>query len=113
MLLLQLLNNNNKDVSLSLNPSKCKAMFFTRSRSPLLYPYKIANTRIETVSTYKYIGVTISKDLNWFPHVSNIISSCNKTLGFLRRHLPNTPPHVKLIVYKYLVRPKLEFASAI
>ena len=96
-----------------LNPSKCKAMSVTRSRSPLLYPYKIVSTPIESVSTYKYLGVTISKDLNWFPHVSNIISSSNKTLGFLRRHLRSSPPHVKLIAYKSLIRPKLEYASAI
>ena len=35
----------------------------------------------------KYIGVTISTDINWKQHVENITKSANKALGFLRRNL--------------------------
>ena len=38
------------------------------------------------VEKIKYLGVTITNDLNG-THVSNICTKANRTLGFLRRNL--------------------------
>ena len=61
----------------------------------------------------KYLGVTISKDLKWNTHVSNVCTNANKTLGFLRRILSPCPKDVKETAYKGLVLPILEYASPI
>ena len=58
----------------------------------------------------KYLGVTISKDLKWNTHVSNV---CTKTLRFLRRNLSSCTQDVKETAYKGLVQPILEYASPV
>lgn len=98
---------------MTLNVNKCKTMSFTRSNNPLMFPYTINSLPLELTNSYKYLGVTVTSDLIWRTHVQNIISSSNKTLGFLKRHLKSAPMQVRLLAYTSLVRPKLEYASAI
>lgn len=98
---------------MTLNVNKCKSMSFTRSHNPRRFAYTINNLVLESTNTYKYLGVTVSNDLIWRTHVHNIISASNKTLGFLKRHLRNAPNHVRLLAYTSLVRPKLDYASAV
>ena len=61
----------------------------------------------------RYLGVTVSKDLKWNSHVSNVCTKANRTLGFLRRNLSSCPKDVKEMAYKGLVRPILEYAKLI
>ena len=38
---------------------------------------------LENVESIKYLGVTITKDLKWNTHNSNVCTSANRTHGFL------------------------------
>ena len=68
-------------------------------------------TRIlENVESIKYLGVTITNDLKWNTHISNV---CTKALRFLRRNLYSCPPDVKEAAYKGLVWPVLEYGSSV
>ena len=61
----------------------------------------------------KYLGVTITNDLKWNTHISNICTKANITLGFLRRTLFSCPQNVKEAAYKGMVRPILEYGSSV
>ena len=52
------------------------------------------------VESIKYLGVTITSDLRWNTHVSNVCTKANRTLGFLRRNLYSCPQEVKEAAYK-------------
>ena len=39
----------------------------------------------------KYLGITITDDLDWSQHISEISCKASKTLGFLRRNLALAP----------------------
>lgn len=101
------------DWLMSLNPTKCKLISFTRRQFTFHFTYNIANVPVESVTTYKYLGVTLSNNMSWNTHIAKVTSSANRTLGFLKRHLRNAPSHAKLLAYKSLVMAKLEYASPI
>jgi ribonucleases P/MRP protein subunit RPP40 len=98
---------------MTLNVSKCKVMTVASTRSPILIDYNVLGVPLERVNEYKYLGVTISKDLKWTSHTSNIVSSANAKLGFIRRHFSKTSVTIKKLLYETLVRSKMEYASAV
>jgi hypothetical protein len=97
---------------MSFNASKCQALRITNKTKPMEHTYIVDGQHIDQTSNHKYLGVTITKKLEWKQHVQSITSSARRTLGILRRNISACPPKVKARAYKALVRPKLEFASA-
>ena len=75
--------------------------------------YTLEGTDLENVESIKYLGVTITSDLRWNTHVSNVRTKANRTLGFLRRNLYSYPQEVKEAVYKGLVRPVMDYGSSV
>ena len=73
----------------------------------------LEGTDLENVESIKYLGVTITSDLRWNTHVSNVSTKANRTLGFLRRNLYSCPQEVKEAAYKGLVRPVLDYGSSV
>ena len=79
----------------------------------ILFDYSLHNQTLENVLLAKYLGITISDNMDWGQHISVISSKATKTLGFLRRKLAFAPKSTKEVAYKTLVRPKLENAAPI
>ena len=73
----------------------------------------VEGTDLENVESIKYLGVTITSDLRWNTHVSNVCTKANRTLGFLRRNLYSCPQEVKEAPYKGLVHPVLDYGSSV
>ena len=95
-------------------PVKCNIMQLTRKRIKKINAvYSLEGTVPENVDNIQYLGMTISKDLKWNTHVSNICTKANKTLGFLRHNLSSCPLDVKETAYKGLVRPILEYVCPV
>ena len=95
-------------------PVKCNMMQLTRKRIKKIHAsYTLEGTNLESVESIKYLGVTITSDLRWNTHVSNVCTKANRTLGFLRRNLYSCPQEVKEAAYKGLVRPVLDYGSSV
>ena len=73
----------------------------------------VDGTVLENVDHIKYLGVTITFDLRWNTHISDIFTKANRTLGFLRRTFLSSPQDVKEATYKGMVRPILEYGSLV
>ena len=82
-------------------------------RSILHIPHTSEGTDLENVESIKYLGVTITSDLRWNTHVSNVCTKANRTLGFLRRNLYSCPQEVKEAAYKGLVCPVQDYGSSV
>ena len=79
------------------------------------YNYSLNNDVLSTStdSKYKYLGIIISSDLKWNTHIDNILNKANQILGFIKRHLSKCDKTMKLLAYKTLVRPILEYSSSV
>ena len=76
----------------------------------ILFDHSLHNRNIQSV---KYLGITISENMDWGQHISFFFSKATKTLGFLHRNLAFAPKSTKEVAYKTLVRPKLESSAPV
>lgn len=97
---------------MELNSKKCKFMRVSRKITSLPV-YNLDNTQLDSVTSYKYLGVHISNNLTWHTHINYVVCNANRMLGYLRRNFTKSPSSVKLMLYKTLVRTKLEYAASV
>ena len=103
------------DWQMKFNVTNCHSMRVTRHQhhKQILFDYSLLhNQTLENVQSAKYLGITITDNMDWGQHVSEFSSKATKTLVFLRRNLAFAPS-TKEVAYKTLVRPKLEYAAHI
>ena len=102
-----------KQWQMILNPAKCVTLNCTRSLSPSVAAYIINNTPLNSMKQHKYLGVMMNKSMSWSGHIQQIINKASKTLNFAKRILHQCTSSVKETAYITLVRPLLEYASAV
>ena len=91
------------DWQMKFNVAKCHSMRVTRHPPDkhIHFEYTLHQQRLEQAQSAKYLGITISDDLDWGQHISEISSKATKTLGFLRHNLAFAPRHTKEVAYKH------------
>ena len=63
-------------------PSKCTVNTL-QIHSPPSTPYMDMYLLLDSLSSSKYLGVTLNDHLTWNDYIQNMVTSANKTLGFL------------------------------
>ena len=102
-----------RDWQMSFNVTKCHVLTVTKKRQPIEQLYTLHGETLERVDSAKYLGVELSKDLNWAKHVHSISSKANKTSAFVQRNLRGCPHPIQTTCYKTLVRPLVEYAAPV
>ena len=100
---------------MSFNASKCNIIRFSPSRRHTIIDsqYSLHGQTLETVSSAKYLGVTLQDDLSWSKHLDSVAARGNRTVGFLRRNFRDCSTKVRSATYTSMVRPRLEYASSV
>ena len=98
---------------MEFNPSKCQVIQISRSRKPLTTTYTLHGQTLETTTEAKYLGITITNNLNWNTHVNNITNKANKSLGFIKRNIKTRHIKTRELAYKTIVRPQVEYAPSV
>ena len=81
---------------MTFHPAKCYILRVTRKKNSIITNYEMLGQQLETVHQYPYLGVELSEDLEWEPHINKVISIANRTLGFLRRNIYKCPQDIKI-----------------
>ena len=90
------------DWQMKFNVTKCHSMRVTRHLpdKQILFDYTLHQQKLEQFQSAKYLGITITDNLDWGQHVSEISCKATKIMGFLRRNLALAPRHTKEVAYK-------------
>ena len=64
------------------NAAKCNIMRVSRTRNPKLFNYSLTGQVLEAVMDAKYLGVTLSNDLEWSKHIATVTNKANSKLSF-------------------------------
>ena len=74
------------DWQMKFNVAKCHSMRVTRhySHKQIIHDYTLHQQTLENVQSAKYLGITITENMDWGQHISEISSKATKTLGFLQ-----------------------------
>ena len=98
--------------AMKINPSKCKAVRFTRARVKNPLNCTIGDQLIPEASSCKYWGIIFRSDLSWADHVNYTVKKAWKALHFVMRMVKRGNKNTKSLVYTSLVRPIPEYGAA-
>jgi hypothetical protein len=59
-----------------------------KKKQPIINSYTLHDQQLEHVTTAKYLGVSITSDMKWNQHISNICKKANNTMNFLIKTKP-------------------------
>lgn len=96
---------------MEFNVKKSKIMAFKEQDIPA--HYTLNGTVLEQVDKSTYLGVTLQANLKFDNHIQSKILLANKQLGMIKRALHWAPEKVRLMAYKSLCLPHLDYASAV
>ena len=100
---------------MEINTKKSKQMVFGKASSRNQHtPLVLRQDIIDTVSSFKLLGVNISSDLRWDEHIDIINAKASKRLHYLSLLRRSSVCHAELLLfYKTIVRPILEYACPV
>ena len=78
------------------NAAMCNIMRVSRIRDAILFNYSLTGQVLEEVMDAKYLGVTLSNDLEWSKHIATMTNKANSKLLFLCRNLKGCPEKLQL-----------------
>ena len=99
-----------------LNQSKSAVLVFGKKRAPRNLTWRLGGGTIRQLTRYKYLGIELTRTLDWSPHIKNSIARAKRSLtqvmamgvtgGFLS---PKLASHL----WSSLVRPVLDYGSEV
>ena len=98
---------------LRLNMKKIKFMLISRKHVQQDINLTINGSPIQQVSSFTYLGVTLSQDLSWCLHIDKVCLKAKRLLGYLYRGFRLADSGCLYYLYKSLVLPVLSYCSAV
>ena len=97
---------------MSINMDKCNILRLGKKLHED-YSYSIDTITLHQTSLIKDMGVLMDDQLTFTAHIAKISLEGNRALGLVKQTFACITPDIFKIVYKSLIRPKLEYASQV
>jgi len=100
-----------EEIQMKLNASKTTVLHLGNSNPRI--NYKIKDKPIKSVDYQEDLGVIFSTNLSFSLHIKTTTASCFRVIGIIRRIFGNISEKQFKILYKTMIRPKLDYCSSI
>ena len=101
---------------MKLNADNCKELriSFAKTRTSPIPPVIVNGNELEVVQHAKLLGVTISSDLSWNQHISDVVKKASKRLYFLvQLKRARVSPNDLVLFYVSCIRSVLIYAAPV
>ncbi len=99
---------------MTLNPHKTEMLTFSSKVQKVhSSPLVLKNTIITEVGTHKHLGMTLSSNMSWKPHITNITVSAGKKINIMRKMSYRLNRPILMRLYTSYIRPVLEYGSVL
>ena len=99
---------------LSVNISKTKYMIFSNNQLPNITPDLCLNNIIlENVSSIRFLGIELDKNLKFNQHILDISKKISKTAGIIRKLNDFFPRNVLISLYYSLIEPHINYCCLV
>ncbi len=101
---------------LSINVKKCKILrVSTRQHRTRVQPLNISinNSRLEQVTSYKYLGYWLDDTLCFNQHIQKTVDKINKRLYLIKQSSKFLPQRESLRLYKCLILPVFDYGDTL
>ena len=100
---------------LRFNSSKCKILHLGKNNPK--YEYYIYNDGVKSVleetTSEKDLGVLVDNNLDFKGHVNETVKKSRQVSGLIMSTIENKTKDIMVLLFKALVRPKLEYANSV
>ena len=95
---------------LSVNASKTKFMVFSMPQKKVVIPrLKFADTEIESVDQFNFLGITFDNHLNWNAHIIKLFGKISRNTGILNKIKLFLPRSILKNIYSSLILCQLNY----
>ena len=111
---LNALYNWSKHWDIDFNSKKCVVLNVNTRKHHHVAPfeYKLGNYSLASVTSQNDLGITVSNNLNWKPHINQLVCKANRILGLIKHTCNDVrDPVIRKILYLAHVRPILDYGS--
>ena len=102
-------------MSFNPNPKKqAQEGIFSRTLKKVCHPpLRFNDDNVSQASSQKHLGLTLDNRLTFDEHLTNVSNKISKTTGLLRKLQNILPWPALLTIYKYSIRPHLDYGDII
>ena len=99
------------DNRVKFNQEKTTQVVISRKHHQDFPPVFMNGHKLDISSSFTQLGLSVSSNLTWKPHINSIAKHAYQKLGFLSRAHGYFSPSQLLTIYKSQIRPSLEYCS--
>ena len=87
-------------------------MFFYQPSQKIQFSIlTIANTEIQCVESFNFLGIKIDQNLTWTKHVNYLCNKISKTIGIMDKPKSIIPGNSLLLLYNLLILSHLNYGT--
>ena len=111
---LETINKWAKQWLVTINAIKTIFMLFTTLKRPQpVPPLQLGTVTLRQVFSHKHLGVTLTPNLSWNEHISNIIANANKRLCIMKAFKYRMSRQALVTYYHGFIRPLIEYGNVL